>query len=163
MTTNDGTPKRVTKKPLSRPIAAPVARPAQIAGTGPQPCLTLSTAMTAAARPLTAPTDRSISPSSRISTMPIEIVPTAAICSTRFVRLNDVRKRSFWVWKMIQISARTNATRSEPSCARRSASVARGVSGASGAAGDAGAGGVVVVMASPRPHSRGRWHSRASP
>ena len=40
-----------------------------------QPCLTLSTAITPAASPLTAPTERSISPSSRTNTTPTEIVP----------------------------------------------------------------------------------------
>jgi hypothetical protein len=63
------------------------------------PWRTLSTAITAAAKPLTAPTERSISPSSSTSTTPIEIVPTAAICSVRFVRLAAERKRSFIAWK----------------------------------------------------------------
>jgi hypothetical protein len=41
--------------------------------------LTESTAITAAHTPLTAPTDRSISPSSRTSTTPTEIRPMAVI------------------------------------------------------------------------------------
>ena len=53
----------------------PTRTPAAIARYGFQPCLTLSTAMTAAARPLTAPTERSISPSRSTKTMPIEIRP----------------------------------------------------------------------------------------
>src|SRR4051812_44429807 len=71
--------------PLKRPISAPVRSPARMASSGLQPCFTLSTAITPAASPLTAPTDRSISPSSRTSTTPTEIVPIAAIWSARFV------------------------------------------------------------------------------
>ena len=62
-------------------------------------------------RPLTAPTERSISPRSRTRTTPTEIRPTAVICSTRFVRLTAVRKRLSWDWKMIQIRAMTRMTR----------------------------------------------------
>ena len=48
--------------------------------------------MMAAHRPLTAPTDRSISPSSRMSTTPTDTVPIGAIWSARFVRFVEVRK-----------------------------------------------------------------------
>ena len=80
-------------EPWNSPIAVPANTPAAIARYGAQPCLTLSTAMIAAHRPLTAPTERSISPSSSTSTTPIEISPTAVIWSTRLVRLTAVRKR----------------------------------------------------------------------
>ena len=52
--------------------------------------------MIAAHRPLTAPTERSISPSSSTSTMPIETSPTAVIWSTRFDRLTELMKRGSW-------------------------------------------------------------------
>ena len=78
VTTKDGIPKVVTMKPLNIPIAQPTARPARIASPGSSPSLTDRTAMTAAARPLTAPTERSISPSRSTRTTPIEIVATAA-------------------------------------------------------------------------------------
>ena len=79
--------------PLKKPIAAPTPRPARIPRIGAQPCWTLSTAITPAARPLTAPTERSISPSSRTSTTPIEIVAVAAICR-RQVREVDRREEA---------------------------------------------------------------------
>ena len=79
MTTNDGIPKVVTMKPLKQPITVPTRSPRTIASAGSRPSLTEVTAITAAARPETAPTDRSISPSSRTKTTPIEIVATAAI------------------------------------------------------------------------------------
>jgi hypothetical protein len=82
-------------KPLNKPIAVPVRRPATIASSGLQPFFTVSTAITPAASPLTAPTERSISPSSRTSTTPTEIVPTAAIWRVRLVRFTADRKRSF--------------------------------------------------------------------
>ena len=79
VTTNDGIPNTVTKKPLKSPISTPTPRPAAIASQGSTPSLTVSTAITPAAKPLTEPTERSISPSRSTSTTPIEIVATAAI------------------------------------------------------------------------------------
>ena len=46
----------------------------------------------AAQKPLTAPTDRSISPSSKTIVTPTEIVPTGTIWIIRLVRLTGVRK-----------------------------------------------------------------------
>ena len=111
VTTNEGIPNVVTMKPVKSPIAAPVASPATIASSGDHPCWTLSTAITEAASPLTAPTERSISPSSSTRTTPIEIVATPVIWSTRFERLTAVRKRSLASWKMIQITAMITITR----------------------------------------------------
>ena len=125
VTTNEGIPSRVDKVPCSRPIVAPTARPARIAGHAPQPDLTERVAVTAAARPLTAPTERSISPSSSTSTTPTEIVPTAAIWRARLVRLTAVRKRSLAIVKIVQMTTSTSTTRSEPrspSTSRRAAS-----------------------------------------
>ena len=111
MTTNEGMPKLVNSAPCANPIAIPHSTPAVIARYGSQPCLTLSTDITAAARPLTAPTERSISPNSSTYTTPTEIRPTAVIWSIRFVRLIAVRKRSFYNWKMIQITTTPRITR----------------------------------------------------
>ncbi len=114
VTTKDGTPTCVTKKALMSPIARPVASPATIASSAGQPLFTLSTPVTPAARPLTAATDRSISPRSSTSATPTEIIPTAAICSVRFVRLTLDRKRSFATWKVAQTTASIATTRSDP-------------------------------------------------
>ncbi len=56
-----------------------------------QPRLTTSTAMQAAEKPDTEPTDRSISPSSSTSTMPREIIPTGAANWVMLTRLYDER------------------------------------------------------------------------
>ena len=125
VTTNDGTPNRVTMKPLNAPIATPTASPAPIPRTGAQPCWTLSTAITPAARPLTAPTERSISPSSRTSTTPIEIVAVAAICRVRLERLTADRNRSLAIWKIVQITAIPSNTRTEARSPRARAANAR--------------------------------------
>ena len=103
--------------------------------------------MIAAHRPLTAPTDRSISPSSRMSTTPTDTVPIGAICSARFVRFAEVRKFELATAKYVQISARTMRTRSEPSSpSARRLTHARGPrSGAS----LSGAGGSSSTTASP--------------
>src|SRR5580765_4716347 len=45
--------------------------------------------------------------------MPTEIRPTAVICSIRLVRFSAERKRSFWDWKMTQMTASPSTTRSE--------------------------------------------------
>ena len=50
MTTNDGMPKPVKSAPWTTPIAIPHKTPAAIARYGSQPCLTFSTAITAAAQ-----------------------------------------------------------------------------------------------------------------
>ena len=122
VTTKDGMPKRVKRAPWSAPIATPATMAAAIAVYGLHPCWTFSTAITAAARPLTAPTDRSISPSRRTKTTPTEIRPTAVIWRKRLVRFSAVRKWLFSSWNTSQISPSTMKTRSEarsPSTKRR--------------------------------------------
>ena len=152
VTTNEGMRKRVKSEPWSRPIAAPARMPAAIAGAGPQPCLTFSTAITAAHTPLTAPIERSISPSSSTSTTPTEIRPTAVIWRKRLVRLTAERKRSFWDWKTIQITAIARITRSEarsPWTKRRTTSAALALS-AGDSAGDAESRTVSLIVPPPR-------------
>ena len=74
----------------------------------------------AAARPLTEPTDRSISPSSSTSTMPMAMVPTAALCRVRLTRLRAERKSLFRLWKTAQMMIRPTTTGSEPRSPLRS-------------------------------------------
>ena len=114
VTTNEGTRKRVIQTPWRSPMPAPARTPTPTARAPGRPALTLSTAMTAAQSPLTAPTDRSISPSSRTSTTPTEIVPMAAIWRTRLVRLRGVRKLPFSDWKTMAIRISAATTGSEP-------------------------------------------------
>ncbi len=59
-------------------MMAPTARPARIATTSGHPDLTKVTPTMEAARPLIEPTDRSISPSSSTSTMPMAMMPIGA-------------------------------------------------------------------------------------
>jgi hypothetical protein len=81
-------PKRVIHTPCKVPTAAPTSSAIPTASCGDTSCCTDSTAITAAHMPLTTPADRSMSPSSKMSTMPTEMLPTAAICSVRLTRLN---------------------------------------------------------------------------
>ena len=96
VTTNDGMPKRVIHVPWNAPIAAPTRRAIATAAGPGMPIFVLSTAMIAAHRPLTMPTVRSISPSSRTKTTPTAMVPTAAICSARLTRFSGLKKAP-WV------------------------------------------------------------------
>src|SRR5690349_1541729 len=127
VTTNVGIASFVDTKPWNAPITTATSSAAPIAGTAPQPDFTDRLAMIAAHRPETAPTDRSISPSSSTSTTPTETIPTATVCSARLVRLTGVRKRSWAIAKITQMIASVISTRSEPAspCPRRR-STARG-------------------------------------
>ena len=146
-------------------MLAPTPTPAMIAGTGAQPCLTLSTATIAAQTPDTAPTDRSISPSSRTSTTPTEISATAVICSDRLTMLVELRKRLSCDWKITQTIASRTSTRSDPRSPVRirlrksrpevgsdSFCAAAVVSGSAGG----GVGAAVVLTGSPFLPSSGR-------
>ena len=53
--------------------------------------------MMAAVKPLTEPTERSISPSSRTSTMPSAMMPIGAANWLIETRLRDDRKRGSWL------------------------------------------------------------------
>ena len=57
-----------------------------------QPWLTQSTPTSAEAKPLTEPTDRSISPTIRMQTMPSAITPTVEQSNSRLTRLFGARK-----------------------------------------------------------------------
>ena len=120
VTTNDGMPKRVNQLPWNTPTSVPVKTPASTASGAGTFMFTDSTAITAAHSPLTMPTERSISPSSRTSTTPTEMVPTAAIWIDRFTRLNESRKMPFEAyWKMAQMATRPITTGSWPTSPSR--------------------------------------------
>ena len=76
MTTKEGMPTFVMSSPWNVPIARPAATAMMIAGIAPiaLPSSSSSSAVMTPATPLTKPTDRSISPSSRTNTTPMPIV-----------------------------------------------------------------------------------------
>ena len=67
--------------------------PATMPRSSGRPWSTTSTAITAAAKPETEPIDRSISPSSRTSTMPSESMPSGAANSVMLTTEKLERKR----------------------------------------------------------------------
>ncbi len=79
VTTNAGTPILAKNQPCSAPMATPVTIVSSRASQASMPCLVTTTANTAAARPLTEPTERSISPSSSTKTRPMASMPVAAM------------------------------------------------------------------------------------
>lgn len=87
---NDGMPIRVVSQPLKQPTAIQVARPAMTPPTGPATEIAIATL--AVARPVTAPTERSISPADRTNVMAIAMTAIIAVCRTMFIRLSGVRK-----------------------------------------------------------------------
>ena len=108
--------------------------------------------MTPAARPLTAPIERSISPSSSTSTTPIEIVAVAAICSVRFERLTALRKRSLAIWKIVQMTTIPRITLTGARSPRASAPNALRIENPSTASGGAVpivVSGVLIVASPP--------------
>jgi hypothetical protein len=109
-----GTPNLVYKAPYASPTTTPMTRAATIARASGQLLLTMPTAMIAAARPLTEPTERSISPRSSTSTMPMAIVPTAALWRVRLTRLRLERNESFMIWKAPQMTTSPMTTGNDP-------------------------------------------------
>ena len=93
-----------------------------IAGMAPnslEPSGSMSSAVSTPPTPLTKPTDRSISPSSRTKTMPMPMTAKAAIWTMRLTKFPAVRKRSFWDWKTIAMMIRPTMIGSEPSSPER--------------------------------------------
>ena len=114
VTTNDGRPTRVITRPWNAPMSAPAHSVMRIASPASTWWSTYSTPRIAPQSPLTMPTDRSISPTSSTMNRPTAIVPTAAICRARFDKFCGDRKRSFWVCKMVQMTAKPRITGSRP-------------------------------------------------
>lgn len=81
VTAKAGTPMRAKTKPWMAPATVPVRTDSSRASHSFIPCVTLSTAKVAPATPLTEPTDRSISPSSRTKTIPTAIMPVPTMAT----------------------------------------------------------------------------------
>ncbi len=77
VTTNAGTPILAKNQPCSAPMAMPVRTARTSDNQAFTPWFTTNTANRVEARPLTEPTDRSISPSSRTKTRPMASMPVA--------------------------------------------------------------------------------------
>ena len=75
---------------------------------------THSTPRIAEERPLTEPTDRSISPTISTQTMPREMMPTVEQSNSRFTRLRGDRNTGFSVWNTVQMIASPTTTGREP-------------------------------------------------
>src|SRR5690606_30648685 len=95
-------------------MIAPVHRAARMAAATGQPLLTHRTPVTVEARPLTEPTDRSISPTISTQTTPRAITPTVEQSKSRLTRLLLERKTGFRYWKMDQMMISPTIAGSEP-------------------------------------------------
>ncbi len=115
VTTKAGTPTLAKKMPWIAPTTAPPTRAVSSATHSLTPLLTFSTAKIAAHRPLTEPTERSISPSSSTKTIPIAIMPVPTICWDRLERFWADRKLLLRLPNTAQITIRASTTGSEPS------------------------------------------------
>ena len=88
-----------------------------------QPWLTQSTPTMAEAKPLTEPTDRSISPTIRMHTMPRAITPMVDASNSMLIRLVLDRKMGLMLWNTVQMMARPTMTGSEPRSPERTRSM----------------------------------------
>ena len=79
-----------------------------------QPSLTQSTPIKAEAKPLTEPTERSISPTIRMQTMPSAMMPTVEQSNSRLTRLLLARKTGLSASNTVQMIASPTTTGSEP-------------------------------------------------
>ena len=111
VTTNAGTPILAKKKPWSAPMAVPLSdredhgEPLVHAVGDVQ-----HRERWRAARPLTEPTDRSISPSSSTKTMPTAIMPVPTIVDGDVGEVLGERKLAFRLWKIAQMTIRPTTT-----------------------------------------------------
>ena len=117
VTTNDGTPTLVMISPWNVPIPRPVPRTititTHVGGTLPSGVSRI--AVSTPPTPETKPIERSISPSSSANVTPMAMTAYGAVCTIRLTKFPAVRKRSFWVWKMIAMTIRPTTIGSEPS------------------------------------------------
>ena len=131
VTMNEGMRPKATRKPWKPPMSAPRTRPparvtTQVSGwSKPQ----MSGSHSAWARPMTMPTTASTDPTERsmlrvtmTSTIPVAMMPTAAVWTDRFHRLRAVRNvPPDRMWKPTQMTASATSIPSS----RVSTSVAR--------------------------------------
>ena len=117
VTTNDGTPTLVMINPCSRPIPRPASSASAIAGAVAisLPSGASSSATSTPPTPETKPIERSISPSRSANVTPMAITAYGAVWTIRLTKLPAVRKRSFCVWKTMQMTIRPTMIGSEPS------------------------------------------------
>jgi hypothetical protein len=117
VTTNDGTPTFVMISPCSVPIAqAGHERDREHEAVGSSlPSGVSRIAVSTPPTPETKPIDRSISPEQQRERDAHRDHDDRADCTIRLTKLPAVRKRSFWVWKMIAITIRPTMMGSEPS------------------------------------------------
>ena len=94
-----------------------------MAPTSGQPWFTQRTPTSAEAKPLTDPTDRSISPSIRMQTMPSEMTPMVEQSKSRLTRLLADRKTGLIDWKITEITTSPTTTGSEPRSPERTRSM----------------------------------------
>ncbi len=103
-------------------MAPPASSATTIAAPTGQPMLTHSTPTSAEAKPLTEPTDRSISPTISTQTMPSAMTPTVEESNSRLTRLLLDRKTGLRVWKTVQMITSPTTTGSEPRSPERTRS-----------------------------------------
>ena len=75
---NDGSPTRVTRKPLSPPTASPSSTMTDVANQGSTFRFSMRMEMTTISSPYRPPTDRSISPATNRYVMPAATMPSGA-------------------------------------------------------------------------------------
>ncbi len=96
------------------PNTAPTASAATIASHTGQPVLTQSTPTMADASPLTDPTERSISPTIRMQTIPSAMIPTVEASNSMLARLLGDRKIGFRAENTVQMITSPTTTGSDP-------------------------------------------------
>src|SRR5690625_750453 len=113
--TKAGTPNRKWMNEYSRPIKIAAATLASTAMNTGYSIFTKTLANIAADNPLIDPTERSILPTKSTQTIPSAIVPTPALCISRFDRLVGDKTAEFKDTNMVQLTASPTTTGKTPS------------------------------------------------
>ena len=113
---NDGILSRATSVPWMKPTAAQASNVTMIAAHHGQfaPLGCTSSATTTLPSPMTRPTDRSISPSSRAKISAIASSMYTVLCSNRLTRFCADRNFEFAIWKPTATTTRPRITGSTP-------------------------------------------------
>src|ERR1700691_732869 len=115
-------PKRLNSCGYTQPMTPPTKITAGTVTQTGQPWFTHSMPSSAEARPLTEPTDRSISPTIRMQTMPSEMTPTVEESNSRLTRLTLETNSGLSAVKTLQMTARPTTTGSDPRSPERTRS-----------------------------------------
>src|SRR5271170_634134 len=115
-------PKRLNSCEYTQPMTPPTKITAGTVTQTGQPWLTHAMPSSAEARPLTEPTDRSISPTIRMQTMPSEMTPTVEESNSRLARLTLDTNSGLSAVKALQMTASPTTTGSEPKSPERTRS-----------------------------------------